>query len=33
MEYYANQFEDDIQNGIVNGLVLPKEDPNISIES
>jgi hypothetical protein len=27
-EYYANEIEDDIANGIVGGLVEPVEDPN-----
>ena len=34
MEYYANEFEDDIENGIVQGLVAEEEeDPNTNIES
>lgn len=28
VEYYSNEFEDDIENGIVQGLVLKEENPN-----
>lgn len=28
VEYYANEFEDDIKNGIVNGLIVKPIDPN-----
>lgn len=28
VEYYANEIEDDIENGIVKGLVVPIENPN-----
>lgn len=30
VEYYSNEFEDDINNGIVEGLVLKEENPNDS---
>ena len=32
MEYYANETEDDIQNGIVGGLIEEIKDPNEGIE-
>jgi hypothetical protein len=28
VEYYANETEDDIDNGIVGGLVIEPQDPN-----
>jgi hypothetical protein len=28
MEYYANEHEDDIENGIVGGLIKEPENPN-----
>ena len=28
VEYYANEFEDDIENGIAGGLVVKEENPN-----
>ena len=30
VEYYSNEFEDDIENGIVGGLILEEENPNTS---
>ena len=32
IEYYANETEDDIDNGIVGGLVKPIENPNTEME-
>lgn len=32
IEYYANETEDDIDNGIVGGLIKPIENPNVDIE-
>ena len=32
IEYYANETEDDIDNGIVGGLVKPIENPNTEVE-
>jgi hypothetical protein len=32
IEYYANETEDDIDNGIVGGLIKPVENPNTSQE-
>jgi hypothetical protein len=32
IEYYANETEDDIDNGIVGGLVKPIESPNTEKE-
>ena len=31
VEYYVNEFEDDIENGIAGGLVVKEEDPNKNI--
>lgn len=31
-EYYANEIEDDVDNGIVDGLVIKPENPNTSIQ-
>lgn len=28
VEYYANEFEDDLENGIAGGLIVKEEDPN-----
>lgn len=28
VEYYANEFEDDIDNGLVGGLIMQEENPN-----
>ena len=28
VEYYANEFEDDVENGIAGGLILQEENPN-----
>ena len=28
MEYYSNEFEDDIKNGVVDGLIVEPIDPN-----
>lgn len=28
VEYYSNEFEDDVENGVVGGLIVEKEDPN-----
>jgi hypothetical protein len=33
IEYYANETEDDIENGIVGGLIEEIEDPNINVEN
>ena len=30
VEYYANEFEDDVENGIVDGLIEEIHDPNIA---
>lgn len=30
VEYYANEFEDDVENGIVDGLIEEISDPNIA---
>jgi hypothetical protein len=32
IEYYANETEDDVDNGIVGGLVKPIENPNTEVE-
>lgn len=32
VEYYANETEDDIENGIVGGLIQEVEDPNIDVD-
>jgi hypothetical protein len=32
VEYYANETEDDIENGIVGGLITEIEDPNAGEE-
>ena len=32
VEYYANETEDDIENGIVGGLIVKQEDPNLPEE-
>jgi hypothetical protein len=31
-EYYANETEDDIENGIVGGLIIEPENPNTPIQ-
>jgi hypothetical protein len=28
VEYYANETEDDLQQGLVGGLIINEEDPN-----
>lgn len=28
VEYYANEFEDDVENGVAGGLILQEENPN-----
>jgi len=28
VEYYANETEDDIENGVVGGLIVKPENPN-----
>ena len=32
VEYYANEFEDDVENGIVDGLIEEIKDPNVNTE-
>jgi hypothetical protein len=32
VEYYANEFEDDVENGIVDGLLEEIKDPNKDVE-
>jgi hypothetical protein len=31
-EYYANEFEDDIENGVVGGLIIEEDNPNTEAE-
>ena len=31
-EYYANEFEDDIENGVVGGLIIEEDNPNTEDE-
>ena len=28
VEYYVNEFEDDVENGVVGGLIVKEENPN-----
>ena len=32
VEYYANEFEDDVKNGVVDGLIEEIKDPNPKVE-
>ena len=32
VEYYANEFEDDVENGVVDGLIEEIKDPNPKVE-
>jgi hypothetical protein len=32
VEYYSNEFEDDVENGVVDGLIEEIKDPNPKVE-